>query len=83
MALSWHVPKSDGGSYITNYIIEKYDPDTGRWTKAATSRFPRCNVENLLPNKLYQFRVIAENINGTSEPSEPTKTIQTNGKYIY
>lgn len=82
VALSWQPPADDGGSYITNYIVEKFDPDTGRWTKAATSRSPRCNVENLIPNKSYQFRVIAENVHGTSQPSEPTKSVQTSGKYL-
>lgn len=79
VALSWQPPEDSGGSYIKNYIIEKLDPDTGKWTKAATSRSPRCTVENLLPNKPYQFRIIAENVHGAGEPSEPTNTIQTNG----
>ncbi|CAF4579023.1 unnamed protein product [Rotaria sp. Silwood1] len=78
IALSWHPPENDGGSYITNYIIEKLDPDTGKWLKAATSRFPHCNVENLVPNKPYKFRVTAENIHGAGEPSEPTQPVQTN-----
>ncbi len=82
VVLSWRAPEDNGGSYITNYVIEKLDPSTGKWIKAATSRTPRCTVENLLPNKPYQFRIIAENNHGVGEPSEPTKTIQTNGKII-
>ncbi len=82
VTLSWTAPEDDGGSYITNYLIEKLDPDTGKWIKAATSRSPRCTVENLLPNKPYQFRIIAQNIHGSGQPSEPTKTVQTNGKII-
>ncbi|CAF4156749.1 unnamed protein product, partial [Rotaria sordida] len=77
VVLSWHAPEEDGGSYITHYVVEKLDPDTGKWVKAATSRFPRCTVENLLPNKQYQFRVLAENIFGAGEPSEPSKPVQT------
>ncbi len=37
-------------------------------------------MENLLPNKQYQFRILAENIFGAGAPSEPTKTVQTLGK---
>jgi len=48
--------------------------------KAGTSRFPHTTVENLLPKKQYQFRILAENIFGAGEPSEPTKTVQTSGK---
>jgi hypothetical protein len=78
--LSWRPPDDDGGSYITNYIIEKLDPDTGKWTKAGTSRFAHGTVENLQPKKQYQFRVLAENVFGAGEPSAPSKTIQTSGK---
>ena len=78
--MSWKPPEDDGGSYVTNYIIEKLDPDTNRWVKAGTSRFPHTTVENLVPKKQYQFRILAENIFGASEPSEPTKTVQTEGK---
>jgi len=80
VTLSWKAPEDDGGSYVTNYIIEKLEPDTGKWVKAGTSRFPHTTVENLLPNKQYQFRILAENIFGAGEPSEPTKTVQTAGK---
>ncbi|CAF1142161.1 unnamed protein product [Rotaria sordida] len=76
--LSWRPPENDGGSYITNYIIEKLDPDTGKWVKAGISRFPHYNVQNLLPNKSYQFRVTAENVHGAGEPSKPTQPVQTN-----
>ena len=48
--------------------------------KSTTSRSPRCTVGNLIPNKSYQFRILAENIFGCGEPSEPTKTIQTSGR---
>lgn len=77
--LTWRAPEDDGGSFVTNYIVEKLDPDTGKWMKACTSRFAHCNVENLLPNKQYQFRILAENIFGAGPPSEPTKTVQTLG----
>ena len=36
-------------------------------------------MDNLIPNKSYQFRILAENTFGCGEPSEPTKTIQTSG----
>ncbi|CAF1571226.1 unnamed protein product, partial [Adineta steineri] len=42
------LPEDDCGSYITNQIIRKLGPDSGKWIKAAASRFPRCTIENLL-----------------------------------
>ncbi|CAF1374548.1 unnamed protein product [Adineta steineri] len=62
---------------LTDVTIENLESDTGKWIKAATSRFPRCIVENLLPNKQYQFHILAEYIFGAGEPVEPTKTVQT------
>lgn len=32
LTLSWKVPDSDGGSPITNYIIEFHDRNTLRWS---------------------------------------------------
>lgn len=81
VGLSWQAAEDDGGSYITNYLVEKLDPDTGKWVKAAISRSPRCVVENLLPNKPYQFRITAQNAHGSGEPSEPTKSVQTDSKF--
>ncbi|CAM4765861.1 unnamed protein product [Rotaria magnacalcarata] len=77
IGLSWHAPENDGGSFIKNYIVEKLDPETGKWVKAAISRSPRCTVQNLTPNKPYQFRVLAENSHGAGEPSQPSKPVQT------
>jgi hypothetical protein len=83
VTLSWKAPEEDGGSYIMNYIIEKLDPDTGKWVKAGTSRFPHTTIDNLIPNKQYQFRILAENIFGAGEPSEPTKAVLTSGTKFF
>ena len=29
--LKWKRPKDDGGEPIENYVVEKYDPETGVW----------------------------------------------------
>ena len=79
--ISWETPEDDGGSYITNYVVEKLDPDTGRWFHALTSRAKNCIVENLLGNKSYQFRVSAENAHGIGQPSEPSKAVLVEGQY--
>lgn len=41
------------------------------------SRFTHCTVEGLSPSHDYQFRAIAENLYGRSDPCEPTSLIQT------
>lgn len=40
-------------------------------------RFTHATVEQLSPSHDYQFRVIAENLYGRSEPCEPTALIKT------
>lgn len=66
--LSWKTPLDDGGSAITNYIVEKLDAN-GIWVKV--SSFVRTNhydCMGLEANKKYYFRVRAENQYGISEP---------------
>jgi len=40
-------------------------------------RFTHCTVEGLSPSHDYQFRVIAENFYGRSDPCEPSSLIKT------
>ena len=75
--LPCQAPKNDRGAPINNYIIERFDSDTDKCIKAATSRFHHCTIENLLPNKPYQFLIFAENIFRAGELSKPTKTVLT------
>ncbi|RWS24197.1 twitchin-like protein, partial [Leptotrombidium deliense] len=67
--LTWKPPKDDGGVPVQNYVIEKQDTSTGKWEKvAAFCKATEYNVTGLEPNKRYNFRVMAENECGTSDP---------------
>jgi hypothetical protein len=53
---------------------------TAAWQRVNTQvpiRSPRYAVFDLAEGKEYQFRVLSANMYGTSEPSEPSKLIQT------
>ncbi|GLJ59515.1 hypothetical protein SUGI_1512200, partial [Cryptomeria japonica] len=71
--IKWKAPLWDGGSHITQYVIEKRELPMTSWIKAATTRFLSHEVVNLNDEKEYEFRVFAENIYGRSEPSEIIK----------
>ncbi|KAF0296563.1 Twitchin [Amphibalanus amphitrite] len=82
--LTWAEPASDGGSPITGYIIEKRDRYGMMWEKACELEGPEStgSVHNLIEGVEYQFRVIALNRAGQSEPSEPSKSIVAKARFL-
>ena len=67
--ISWDAPKSDGGSPITGYIVEKRDVSRTSYTKAGTvdGKTFTLKVEKLVEGKEYTFQVAAENEIGQSD----------------
>ena len=80
VTISWKAPLWNGGSQITNYVIEKREVGMQSWVKAATTRFQLHQVTSLQSGKEYEFRVFAENVFGRSEPSEITSKVLIKGK---
>uniref|UniRef100_A0A3Q3GRU8 Titin n=1 Tax=Labrus bergylta TaxID=56723 RepID=A0A3Q3GRU8_9LABR len=75
VTLAWDSPLTDGGSKITNYIVEKRESypchqSGDKWGTACTVKVPEATIPNLTPNEAYLFRVIAINEKGKSEPKE-------------
>ena len=69
--LLWKPPKEDGGSKITHYMIEKRDCSKNKdaWVPYADHcKDTTVNVQGLIENSEYEFRVMAVNVNGISEP---------------
>ena len=69
--LFWKPPSDDGGSRITHYMIEKRDCSKNKdaWIPYADHcKETSLNVQGLIENSLYEFRVMAINSNGISEP---------------
>lgn len=73
VVLKWKEPIWDGGSQITQYVIEKRELPMTSWIRAATTRFLTHQVVNLNEEKEYEFRIFAENIYGRSDPSDIVK----------
>src|SRR5699024_7708647 len=75
--LSWAPPANDGGAPITGYIIEKRKKGTHKWHKAKELKQPdtSATVPDLEEGEEYEFRVIAVNKAGPSEPSDPSRPV--------
>uniref|UniRef100_A0A3B3DJI0 Titin n=1 Tax=Oryzias melastigma TaxID=30732 RepID=A0A3B3DJI0_ORYME len=71
MTITWSAPDSDGGTEITNYIIEKKDRAGIKWTRCNRQKITDLSfrVTGLSTEHEYEFRVAAENIVGVGEPS--------------
>ena len=70
--LSWQPPNKDGGSPLTDYVIEQRDTRRTQWTKAGsvdkdTTSFV---ASKLIEDNEYVFRVTAVNAEGESESLE-------------
>lgn len=68
--MAWNPPRDDGGSPITNYIVESRQTDKEEWVKLSATvkhtTFKACKLTGL---KEYIFRISAENQYGIGEPA--------------
>jgi titin len=73
--LEWKAPDTDGGSPITNYIIEMRMAGETRWkqmNKDETVTETSYEVKGIKWDQKCEFRVTAENKVGLGEPSPPS-----------
>ncbi|PIK33974.1 putative titin [Apostichopus japonicus] len=81
--LNWSPPFSDGGSPIIGYTVEKKDKFGTRWTPVNKTPIEETTfvVSGLKEGEECQFRVIAENKAGHSEPSAATRAVRIKAQY--
>ncbi|KAG1663046.1 Protein sidekick [Nymphon striatum] len=73
-------PGFDGNTSITKWIVEAQVGRNVTWTviyKVSTPDATTISVSPLIPFTEYRMRLIATNVVGASNPSEPTKVFQT------
>lgn len=83
MDLEWTPPKNDGGSPITGYIIQKKEKGSPYWTNAVhvPANKNAATVPDLTEGQEYEFRIIATNTAGQSEPSEPSDLVTAKARF--
>uniref|UniRef100_A0AAQ5WWP9 Myosin light chain kinase, smooth muscle n=2 Tax=Amphiprion ocellaris TaxID=80972 RepID=A0AAQ5WWP9_AMPOC len=75
LTLSWYGPTYDGGSAVQSYQLEIWDSVEQQWKHLVSCNSTSYNVQNLLPERQYKFRVRAENIYGVGEPSSESEPV--------
>lgn len=79
LVVEWQPPAWDGGSAITNYIVEKQELPMTAWTRCGHTRFNLFPVTDLTPGHEYRFRIFAQNVHGQSNASEESGIVTTLG----
>ncbi|XP_059184837.1 immunoglobulin-like and fibronectin type III domain-containing protein 1 [Centropristis striata] len=75
--IKWNPPKDDGGSAVTNYIIERQQARQGLWTKLGDVSAEKTSFRdrNVTHGKKYDYRIYAENPEGLSDSLETADSI--------
>lgn len=82
--VNWQPPEDDGGTDITNYIVEKRESGSTAWQLINSSvKRTTIHVSHLTKYMQYTFRVSAENRFGVSKPTESETIVAEHpfGKY--
>ncbi|XP_053123582.1 immunoglobulin superfamily member 22 isoform X1 [Hemicordylus capensis] len=70
--MKWKAPKDNGGKQVTHFIIEKKMVGKKSWIKVGEveSKHTTFATDKVEEGKAYQFRILAVNSEGLSEPLE-------------
>lgn len=76
--LSWTPPEHDGGARVSGYIVERREIGGALWIRCNEYNVTDTNYTaiNLFDGTEYEFRIIAVNSAGKSEPSAPTAPVR-------
>ncbi|ELT96021.1 hypothetical protein CAPTEDRAFT_34147, partial [Capitella teleta] len=71
VTIAWEEPDFDGGSKVAGYYVEKRQGSSSRWIRLnkGVITSPMFTVNDLMEGSEYEFRVVAENDAGESQPS--------------
>ncbi|XP_055365280.1 immunoglobulin-like and fibronectin type III domain-containing protein 1 [Betta splendens] len=75
--IKWKPPKDDGGSAVSNYIVERQQTGQSLWTKPGDVSADRTSFRdrNVTHGKKYNYRIYAVNPEGISDALETADSI--------
>ena len=79
ITVQWKPPLDDGGAKIKGYILEKKPKGSKKWQRVPgtiPADETQGTAKNLEPGEEYDFRVVAVNANGESEPLTTSESIK-------
>lgn len=82
--LKWTAPENDGGAPIEKYVVQMRDKSGRQWVDALTVPGNQTSgkVTDIQPNHEYEFRVVAKNKAGPSEPSDVSKSVIAKPRFL-
>ena len=79
--LKWTGPEDNGGDVVTNYVVEKKDMQRMLWLTVNNACLKdEIKITKLRENGEFQFRIMAENAYGLSDPVD-TPTVVISDRY--
>lgn len=77
IVIKWNPPRDDGGSAVTNYIIERQQAGQSLWKKLGNVSADKTSFRdrNVTHGKKYNYRIYAENPEGLSDSLETNDSI--------
>lgn len=77
LTLTWIASESDGGSRITDYVVEVKETNKKAWRIIGNTigNVTNIQLEDLIKDQAYDFRISAKNKIGTSEPLATDESI--------
>ena len=78
MVLRWQPSESDGGSKITEYVVERREVGKKSWKKvgSSSSKNTYLEIRGLKKNCSFNFRISAKNNIGLSQPLVLDETVK-------
>nr|XP_061814214.1 immunoglobulin-like and fibronectin type III domain-containing protein 1 [Nerophis lumbriciformis] len=77
IAIEWKPPKDDGGSPVTNYVLERQQTGQSLWTQLGRVSGDKTSFRdrNVTHGKKYSYRIYAENSEGLGDSLETADSI--------